>query len=283
MAMRDELEICPPGKLAGARNLAHKAVQLITKAATANLPAAADDSHANLGWQNGQGAFLSQPIASAGETLHVGLIIASLTLVITRAGRTVAEYPLADRSESDAGGWLDEQLIEAGLAPASPISLNYELPAAAADITLYRVGEVAEALSTLGAWFAFADAQLVDFAAAHSTIEPGPSPGRCWPHHFDIATYVALEAGDFERARGIGVGLSPGDESYGQPYFYINPWPHPAPDDLAELPAPGHWHKEGFVGAILTGDGLLSLADLETGTAGFIAEAFSISRRGLEA
>ena len=54
-------------------------------------------------------------------------------------------------------------------------------------------------------------------------LRPGPSPVRCWPHHFDIATCVALESGDPERERGIGTGLSPGDGTYGQPYFHVNP------------------------------------------------------------
>ena len=130
----------------------------------------------------------------------------------------------------------------------------------------------------LAAWFALSDAVLKAFADRHADIEPGPSPVRCWAHHFDIATYVSLEAGDFETARGIGVGLSPGDESYGEPYFYVNPWPHPDPADLPDPPGLGHWHTQGFVGAILTGSELIAAHDIKSAAAEFIAEARRLVR-----
>ena len=133
-------------------------------------------------------------------------------------------------------------------------------------------------LTALAAWFGLSDRALRDFAANNSGIQPGPSPLNCWPHHFDIATYVGLEDGDGEDSRGVGVGLSPGDETYEQSYFYVNPWPHLDPIDLPELPGLGHWHRDGFVGAILTGNELLVAADATEGTAVFIAEAFAIGR-----
>jgi len=87
----------------------------------------------------------------------------------------------------------------------------------------------------------------------------GASDVKCWPHHFDIATLITLtDTGDPETSSSIGVGLSPGDESYQEPYFYITPWPYP---DLNVIRLPklsvGHWHTEGFVAAILTGTTLL--------------------------
>ena len=159
--------------------------------------------------------------------------------------------------------------------------LPYDLPASVAGIEVYSTDGLGDALAALSAWFSLADAQLADFAAAQARLLPGPSPVRCWPHHFDIATYVGLGAGDAETARGIGVGMSPGDESYGQPYFYINPWPHLDAASLPELPPPGHWHTQGFVGAIATAEKVLSLSDIETELPTFIAAAFAIGRKKL--
>ncbi len=70
-------------------------------------------------------------------------------------------------------------------------------------------------------------------------LEPDPSAVRCWPHHFNIATYVFLETGNPETARGVGVGMSPGDEGYGERYFYINGWPHLDASKLPDAIAPG--------------------------------------------
>src|SRR6267142_868339 len=49
-------------------------------------------------------------------------------------------------------------------------------------------------------------------------VLPGPGPLLCGPHHFDLAMLVRLDAGASESARSVGVGVSPGDEFYAQPY-----------------------------------------------------------------
>ncbi len=74
---------------------------------------------------------------------------------------------------------------------------------------------------------------------------------RCWPHHFDIGTVVDLKS----TAEGcsIGLGLSPGDESYDQPYFYVNPYPNPDLSALPPLLAGDHWHTQGWMGVVATG------------------------------
>ena len=52
-------------------------------------------------------------------------------------------------------------------------------------------------------------------------------------------------------SRSIGVGLSPGDESYDEPYFYVRPWPCSGIPDLPPLEGEGKWHTEGWLGAVL--------------------------------
>jgi len=59
-----------------------------------------------------------------------------------------------------------------------------------------------------------------------------------------------------EPEKTIGIGLSPGDGSYDEPYWYVTPWPYPESVTRPPL-AKGHWHSEGFVAAILTGTELL--------------------------
>ena len=281
--MQNPLQLHPVTALEGARDMAHKAVQLVTKAARANLKAKPDDSHSNLGWNDEFGAFVSQPLSgNTGETF-IGLNISRLTLLIIKADESGPSLELTGVSVADAGKWMDEQLAELDLRAASSETLPYDLPASAAGKEVYSTEGLGDALTTLSAWFSLANAKLTEFAASQVDLSPGPSPVRCWPHHFDIATYVSLETGDFETARGIGVGMSPGDKSYDQPYFYINPWPHIKTDDLPELPAPGHWHTKGFVGAIATSEEVLSLDDIADQLPVFVYGAFSIGRKALGA
>lgn len=288
--MTDEtaLRQAPPVALAPARDLAHRAVQLLTKAARANLPAAPDDSHSNIGWDPGLDGFISHPLPAAEGPVTVGFALAAFTLSVTQGGQTQS-LSLAGQTDRQAIAWLDAQLTGASLNPAAPVALPYDLPAGAARAETYTIAGMDSALGALAGWYGLAERVLIAFADRHAALEPGPSAVRCWPHHFDLATYVSLEDGDFETARGIGVGLSPGDETYAQPYLYVNPWPHLAAAGLPAAPAPGHWHTDGFVGAIATADAILKTdhpADTSADTpadmaAQFIEQAFAIGRERL--
>ena len=283
MSLEDELRQTPPGNLVDARNMAHQAMQLVSKASLANLEPKPDYSHNNMGWDKRFSAFLTQPMHTSDGNLYVGLCVATLTLLIVRDDAASAQLHLGGVSDSDACSWLDRELGQAGLKPVSAANAFYELPRDVTGIEAYAAADLESELRTLGSWFAFADGLLAEFAQGHTAITPGASPVRCWPHHFDIASYVSLEEGDVEIARGIGVGLSPGDGSYAQPYIYVTPFPAPNLATLPEAPAPGHWHTEGFVGAIATGDEILTLGDIASGTAMFIDQAFAIGREKLGA
>ncbi|WP_282608834.1 hypothetical protein [Pelagibius sp. Alg239-R121] len=281
MSATCELRALAPTELCSARAIAHKAVQLATKAARANLDPAPDDSHSNLGWDPVSKQFLSQPMSNNKGTWYVGVSLSPLNISILHNAVAVETLSLDNVEYEQALKWLDAQLNNAGLTPASTGKIPYKLPDEAAEVTVFHASREGAALRALAAWFDLANDVLTNFAIANDALQPGPSPVRCWPHHFDIATYVGLESGDFETARGVGVGLSPGDESYAQPYFYINPWPHPAKEDLPQLPLPGHWHTESFVGAIATGEEVVTLNDLKSELPLFVAGAFDIGLKKL--
>ncbi|MGI9387312.1 MAG: hypothetical protein ACR2OX_07760 [Methyloligellaceae bacterium] len=281
MTAEMELRAQPPTTLSRARAIAHKAAQLLTKAARANLTAAPDDSHSNLGWDSDGKQFLSQPLPREDNQYFIGLSLAPLGLRLLNDGELAVELTLNNVSYSEASAWLDTRLERVGLNASAAVDLPYDLPPGVEEIAHFIGGDQSETLQALAAWFDFAQSLLSEFAEDKANLTPGPSPVRCWPHHFDIATYVSLEEGEFETARGIGVGMSPGDENYDQPYFYINPWPNLNPDDLPELMEPGHWHREGFVGAIATAEQVLSLNDISGKLPVFVNTAFAVGREKL--
>ena len=276
MTTEHALRSVAPEALASTRAIAHRAVQHLTRAARANLDAAPDDSHSNLGWDKERQAFISHSM----NDCTVGLTLAPLTLFVSKGNTEVGHLALAGKSDADATAWIDERLGEVGLKPASSVSLPYELPSDVAAVEAYAENSADDnQFSALAAWFHVASESLNTFADANSTIEPGPSPVRCWPHHFDIATYVALETGDPETARRIGVGMSPGDTGYNEPYLYINPWPYLDADNLPEAVKPGHWHKEGYVGLIATATELTTCDTVSDAIPDFITGAFSSARK----
>ena len=260
-----------------ARLQAHYAVQWAARVARAYVEAQPDDSHTSLSWDRGHQDLRTQPLPG-GQTL--GLRLADLTLLWIEGENVGSELPLDGKANADAGAWVAERVTEAGydaagLGEPSP----YELPPhGVAQGDNYTVGSNEGAFVELGAWYDSADSALEAVVNALSDLEPGPSPVRCWPHHFDIATLIALEEGDAEEARSIGVGLSPGDETYAEPYYYVTPWPYPDAEKLPKLPPSGRWHTEGYVGAIATASRIGELGSKRVAVMDFLQSSIARSR-----
>jgi hypothetical protein len=262
-----------PTALAAARALAHRAAQWPARAACANLVPAPDDSHASLSWDPDMAALLGQPLDGG---VRVGLRVAVHELVFTTESRCDA-LPLTGKPDAEVGSWLDGKLVAEGLKPASGTKLPYEVPS-----TMFaRAGEEALRFPAIALWFAAAAEALGELRQSYRRYTPGPSPVRCWPHHFDIAILVALEEGRAESARSIGIGVSPGDNYYAQPYLYVSPYPKPDTADLPPLPPGARWHTKDFFGAVATGTDLLALADPRAAFTRIVDAAFAESLKRL--
>lgn len=95
------------------------------------------------------------------------------------------------------------------------------------------------------------------------------SPVQLWPHHFDLAMLwlsgrliPGQDPQDEENAdEQMNFGFALGDESIPEPYFYITAYP--LPDGLLDTPLPDDvtWHTEGFTGALLMYEALVTAAD----------------------
>ena len=239
----------PPESLGQARLLAHAACQWPSKAARANLPAVPDDSHSNLNWDDDLGALVSHDLDAAGHRLAFQFAGRSLLWL---NGDQILDMLLLDSVDSDAGSWTDKCLAEAGLRQASGVEMPYDLE----PVEFRSVKDSAAALDTLGLWYRSAHHALSALTEAFAGMSVAPVQVRCWPHHFDIAVLFALDEGDPETARSIGVGMSPGDGSYDQPYYYCSPWPAPTVDQLPASPSGFHWHTEGFTSLVATAEEL---------------------------
>jgi hypothetical protein len=240
-----------PGELSQARLQLHWAAQLVSATGTSLLPAEADYTHTNLGWDSKLGVLAGRNVGE--EPLRAALVFEGLELLVIDDGRERSSMQLAGHTLQQGLAWLGQEVVGDGDGLALPV---HEMPS-------HPVGEGGvfseagtEARIELAAWFANGFALLRDIL----TDEPAASPVRCWPHHFDVGSLITLDAAlDAEEARSIGIGLSPGDGSYDQPYFYVNPWPYPDAEDLPPLAAGAHWHTSGWTGAVLTADRLISV------------------------
>jgi hypothetical protein len=240
-----------PGALTEARLQLHWAAQLVSGPGASLLPAQTDYAQTNLGWDSTLGVLVGH---SAGpQSLQAGLVFEGLELLVLDGGRERSSLRLAGRTLPQALAWLGEEIAGDQSALTLP---DFEMPSYPVDKGAPFSDAGTEARIELAAWFANAFALIRDVVAN----EPGASLVRCWPHHFDAASLIALDAGvGSEEARSIGVGFSPGDGSYDQPYFYVTPWPYPDTESLPPLAAGARWHRDGWTGAVLTGESLISV------------------------
>jgi len=230
-------------ELVVARRQVHCAVDLIATAEGALAIQLPDDSHRSLGWHSASLAFES--IALPGQIPFViRVAVPDLNLEIWQSQGVRLHYaPLI-------GGTLRDGLDE--LQRHIPVDLKYRQ----FDLAIYDEetpdpawfahpfpAEGREARIELGQCYDEAFHLLTglnDKLTARSAI-------RTWPHHFDMAClYPGYSPGS-----SIGVGMSPGDHDYPEPYWYLNIYPY-RPD--MTLPALSGWqvHSEGWHGLVLT-------------------------------
>jgi len=238
-----------------ARLPAHWAVQPVAWFGMTFVPSRPDDSHTSLTWLPGPRLLASEPLGSGARA---AVRLADLTLLLLDdRGSVEDQLPLPGRTLDEAKRWILEKGINSGGGRAAELKPPaYEIPGHPAGAgEPFRLGSP-EPYRELERWYANA-AALEEIVAAKWV---GASPVRCWPHHFDLATLISAEGGgaDPEEARSIGVGMTPGDDYYDVPYFYVNPWPRRAGTDLPALAGGGIWHTEDWFGAVLPAGALLA-------------------------
>lgn len=244
------LSAVPTESMVDARLQLHWAAQIVAAVGRTLLEPRPDDSHPNMTWVGGD-RLAGNPVGD--RAIRAALEPASLTLHVLDPAGSREHVSLEGRTLEDGYHWMEESV---GRALGESVVLSRERY----TIPTHRVGEGAEftltnrtAFQALRNWFHNGDRVLQMVTEG----DEGASAVRTWPHHFDSGALIALErAGDPETSPSIGIGMTPGDATYPDPYFYINPYP--SPSHRPEWAGPGHWETEAWVGLVLTAPDILS-------------------------
>ena len=240
-----------PLQLEKTRGQLHRAVQLVAAVGHSYLNKQADDSQSSVTWSTELAALPGKAVPEKASLSFALQPVPFKLLVLDNRLSIYEELALNGRTQMEAEQWIRRQLSGFGLDESLyhydarqleiAFSPEYDQP-----FTIERADDLKE----LKAWFANAVLFLQPLAEGRSDA----SPVRCWPHHFDIATLLALRPdADPEKITSISVGMTPGDSRYKEPYFYITPWPYPKnTDTLPALDGGGFWHTENWIGAVLT-------------------------------
>jgi len=271
-------------KLGEARLQAHYAAQWLARSARAYIAPQPDDGHTSLNFVAAPDGFTTQAWR---DGLRLGLQLQTLTLALHEGDTAtpVSSFALSGHSDAQARQWLGEQLDRRNLdARALDAASPYEMPAhRIAEGGLYDAAACAEGMSELAAWFANAQSLLGQIQHRLAGQKLAPSQLCCWPHHFDLATLTTLPKHAAGTTGYLGIGLSPGDNYYDEPYFYVSVYPKPDPSMLPTLPMFGHWHTHEFMAAVAPAHKISAAKDQETETKEFLDHAVETALKLLTA
>ncbi len=267
-----------PADLVDTRLQLHWAAQVAAAIGYTFASPQPDWSHTSLQWNGRHQMLVGQTV---GARTRAGLQLEASELAVIR-GDQMASLQLNGITLEEAYDWLlaESADIDPDRPSASLVRPSHEMPehpvASGVPFTT-----IPDARRELAHWFRNANNVLQDIARHNHNA----SPVRCWPHHFDMSTLIALDPHKpSENARSIGAGLSPGDGGVREPYFYVTPWPYPDPASLPELPF-GFWNTEAWVGAVLKGSVLVardSAREQRDTARSFFDAAIAASRRLLD-
>ncbi|NJM69580.1 MAG: hypothetical protein HC862_04765 [Scytonema sp. RU_4_4] len=258
----------------------HYAIQFMAAVGNFLTKPQPDFSHASLTWNSELKVFVSGLVTTE-QPFQVALEPVSLTsLILDAEGNKLAEFSLPQKTLDEGMNWLKQTIepLGADIAQLTFITYPNDFPdSPLASGSTFKGSDEAKR-QELTAYFANTNSIL----QAVSASTEGASPVRVWPHHFDIATLISLPYTQKDEAVSIGVGMSPGDGNYDEPYWYVTPWPYPDTAHLTELAGGGAWHTKGWVGAILTASQLSQDEEQQVQVKAFLESAMKASLELLE-
>ncbi len=267
-----------------ARLQLHYGIQLIAASGSALAEPLPDFSHTSLKWNPGLGMFIGAPIRAA-KPFRVALDPVMLTsMLLDQHGKTISVFLMRQKTLAEGMAWLKTEVAQLG-ADASKIELmSYpeDFPDhAIAHGTAFNTRKAEAERQELSYYYANTHLILQEIVA---NVEDA-SPIHIWPYHFDMATLIFMPLQKRGEPISIGVGLSPGDTNYAEPYWYVSPYPYPAPENLPFLEGEGFWHTQRWLGAVLLASQLTQDSDLAQikQVKSFLQSAIHASKRLLQA
>ena len=240
-----------PAALVDARLQLHWAAQVVGAVGHTFGSPEPDDSHTALRWVAGSGMMVGEPVGRD-RTVQPALVPARMVLRLLSSadGSALDEFALSGTTLDRAYAWMAQALeLHTGGEIAGELTRrDYDMPDHAVGRGAEFRGDDRRAMVEVGRWFANAGRVFRLVVRARHEAQPV----RVWPHHFDIATLIPL-LGPVGEEPSVGVGMSPGDQTYPQPYWYVTARPTPLNPTLPRLAGKGRWHTEGWTGAVLLG------------------------------
>ena len=225
-------------------------------------------------------ALVTEPI-TARRTIRIALRVEDLTLdVLDDGDDSLGLFQLSGHTIAEANEWLAAAMAREGLDGSRFTSRkHYTIP----NHVVATGGRFSTTAAVERAELARYWSNAAGYLDTIASTTPGASSVRTWPHHFDIATLIELPKTRAATTPTIGVGVSPGDDSYQEPYWYVGPNPRPDVSNAPRLAGGGRWHTVGWIGAALPASDFVDAQDQQAQVKAFVESAMNECRKLLMA
>ena len=256
----------------------HFAIQNVAAVGRMFLGESERDENAALIWVPGLWRMAGKWI-KANDTFRSSLSFEDFTIyLVNKKVKTLASLYLGGKTQRQILVWLEEHIINLELSSAHlRMILPYDLPG-------FRTGRKSDTYKdpdlalckTIGghfhnAFFLFSKMKEVEKKTSKIIINP---------QAFDINMQIILkDTGEEATNTYLTVGYSPGDEFYGEPYYFVKSWPHVPDNRLRPLKTRGFWHEDDWIGAVYMVRNLWDSTDQPSTAHYFFQEATKQMRR----
>ncbi|MFY0605481.1 MAG: hypothetical protein JXR10_02130 [Cyclobacteriaceae bacterium] len=235
--------------LVNCRKQLHVAVQTVAAIGRKFLPPSDEDQNATLIWVPGLKRMAGKWV-EANVVFRSSISLDTMQIhLVDRKVSSLASFQIADHTQVELMLWLEEQIGQLGLhAPHLTLNLPYKLPDYSSEIAEQKQPFDLQQVQELGKYYNNSFVALRNIKEKFST----ENEITIWPHHFDQALQVKLkDSGDAATDTLISFGMSPGDDEFESPYFYVNTWPHIDTSKCDKLDNNAIWVSEEWTGAVL--------------------------------
>lgn len=244
-------------ELAALRREQHYVLQSVAAIGRLFGETSATDEQATLVWVPGLSRLAGQWV-EGDFSFRASLSIEEATVyLVDRRVQVFSSFCFPGKTQRQLLLWLEEQMGKLGLEAADlGMKAPYALPPGLVPGHTYSHWPDS-LLQVLAGYFHNGFVLLREMKAAKGIA----SEIRVWPQHLEQSLHILVrDSGDMDTSAHISIGMSPGDEDFESPYFFVKTWPHVHVETAPKLQA-GMWMADHWTGALLPAKVLLSERD----------------------
>ena len=255
----------------------HIAIQVVVLPGRSYLQKSPRDEHATLELDNHRNSLVGKWISCKNNRWRCGISMEQKKIYFEEEGSPEPlEADFRNKTFNELMLWLEESLATAGFSVSS---LNSTTPYKLPDYTKQKTPLCFDRNNGFEFFFPFYKNSSFLFENFKKYVDVH-CENRLWPRHLNQKISIMIkDSGEPSTSTYLGLGMSPGDQYYDEPYLYVNCWPY-LEGDLPE-PSVGFWHIDDWVGTVFLFSDLAKFSNQRDIANQFLIDSYHTIKEGL--